>query len=328
MKKYYQHFLLSFLTLICFSNSIIAQTQSKSEIDLPKLNGHKFITNSLIPNPFINSRISSNLGFASSLETEIPLLRFDSLISNNGNETIQLSADVGLATGAFEFSYAVQDWASIWVNFSGIGRFGTNTPTIFASGITANTTFETGMLFKIKEYKTSMISSSIKIENSNSTVLNIYEYIKNIIDSTNLNKNYLTQNYNPLSGSVDLRFAYAPSPKWSILAFIDGGYGELINIDSIENKFSYTVGGSFNYDLGLTTSLPFGIGAAFKINSNTPTLQYNKTATQTYMLQLIYTGGSDFLIGLESNYVRIPTRLNNVTINLSSFNLNWSYFFK
>lgn len=327
MKKNYQQLFLSFLVIFCINKEVMSQKHDQSELYLPKLNGHKFISNTLIPNPFIKSKISSNLGFATSLETQIPLLRFDSLIGN-GNNALELNADVGLATGAFEFSYAIKDWASIWINFSGIGRFGTNTATIFATGVTANSSFESGMLFKIKEFKTSMISSSIKIDNSNSTVLNLYQYIKNIIDSTDLDRNNLTQNYNSLTGNIDLRFAYAPSPKWSILAFIDGGYGEVINVDSIENKFSYSLGGSVNYDLGLTTSLPFGIGGAVRINSNTPTLQYSTALTQYYMLQLVYTGSRDFLIGLESNYVRIPTKLQDVTINLSSFNLNWSYYFK
>lgn len=287
------------------------------------LNGHKFITNSVIPNPFIKSKIKSSLGFANSISTEIPLLKFGDTLG-----TKEIKADITYANGYFEFDYAVTDWAAIWIKFGGIARIGTNTPSIFVTGVTANTNFESGMLFKIKEFKKTMLSSSIKIQNSSSTDLNIYEFIKSILDSNAyLPNNRLVTSYNPLSGNIDLRFAYAPSPMWSILTYLDGGYGEVIDMDSIVNKFSYSFGGSVTYDLGVTTKIPFGVGAAFKINSVSPTMQYFKSTTQSYMFQIIYTGSKDFLIGLESNYVKIPTRYNDIVVNLSSFNLGWTYFF-
>lgn len=323
MKKYYYNFILSFVILICADINIIAQTQNIKDLKLPMLNGHKFITNSLIPNPFIKSKIQSNLGFANSLSTEIPLLRFGDTLSSK-----EVTADITYVNGYFEFDYAVKDWAAIWIKLGGIARIGTNTASIFVSGVTANTNFESGMLFKIIEFKKSMISSSIKIQSSSSTQLNIYEFLKNILDSNAyVQNNQLVKSFNPLTGKVDLRFAYTPSSKWSILAFIDGGYGEVINIDSIENKFSYSFGGSLNYDLGVTTSIPFGVGAAFMISSNSPTMQYYSNTTQSYMLQFIYTGSKDFFIELESNYVKIPTRFRDTVINLTSFNLGWTYFF-
>ena len=199
-------------------NNLYSQTQDNGDLNLPKLNGHKFITNSFIPNPFIKSKIRSNLGFATSLETEIPLLRF------GDTSNLKLNADITYASGFFEFDYAVKDWAAIWLKFSGIARLGTNTASIFVSGITANTAFETGMLFKIKEFRNSLFSSSIKIQNANSTELSIYKFIRSILDTNiSINTSKLVNNFNPLSGNIDLRFAFAPSPKWSILSFIEGG---------------------------------------------------------------------------------------------------------
>ncbi|HMQ69565.1 MAG TPA: hypothetical protein PKC58_11310 [Ignavibacteria bacterium] len=330
MKKYYSKFLLSILILVLSVNNIFSQgsgignnTFPIEDIQLPKLNGHKFITNSFLPNPFIKSKIKSNLGFATSLQTELPLKRF-------GDSTnIQINADITYTSGYFAFDYAITDWAAIWLNFSGIARIGTNTASIFVSGITANTNFETGLLFKIKEFKKAQLSSSISINNSNSTQLSIYEYIKNIIDSNRyVVNNSLVTNYNPLTGNIDLRFAYSPSPKWSLLAYVDGGYGEMIDIDTLVNKSSYSFGASFTYDLGVSSSIPFGFGAAFKINSLSPTKQYNAKTTQAYMMQIIYTGSKDFLIGLESNYITIPTQFNNINIHLTSFNLGWTYYFR
>lgn len=331
MKKYYIQFFVSLLIIFCFKSNAISQSKDNNDWSLPTLNGNKFIINSVIPSPFIKSSIKSTLGFASSLETKIPFSGLDTILNPSGinSGSLDLKADIGIATGEFQFSFAIKDWASIWLELSGVGRFGTNTQTILFSGITANSAFETGMLFKVFESKKSIISTSIRINNSNSTVVNLYQFINAILDSTiNIENNALTKNYNPLTGAIDVRFGYAPSPKWSIMAYVDGGYGEVIDVDTIENKFSYAFGASVNYDLGITTSIPFGFGAAFKLDSNTPTRQYFKNPTQAYMLQIIYTGSKDFTIDLESNYVAVPTRLDDVTLNLSSFSLGWAYYFK
>ena len=131
----------------------------------------------------------------------------------------------------------------------------------------------------------------------------------------------------PLSGSLDLRFAYSPGKPWSILTYLEGGYGENTDIDKTENNFFYVLGASANYNFNYSCDFPLGVGAGFKFASNSPTLQYTKRLTQYYMLQLVYTGKKDFSISLESNYLTIPTLYDNITIKLSSVNFGWAYYF-
>jgi hypothetical protein len=287
------------------------------------LDDHDFIINNFIVNPFVNTSLKSGIGFATSLETEIPLVRLADSATN-----VKIIADITYASGQFNFQYAIKDWAAIWANFSGVARLGTNTASIFVSGVTANTAFETGMLFKILEYKKSLFSASFQIKNSSSTNLSIYPFIRTLIDSTYPNPtDHIVNSLNPLSGSVDIRSAYSPSKPWSILSFVEAGYGENLEVNKVVNKFEYALGASVNFNLKPKYKIPIGVGAGLKITSNSPTLEYTKIATQYYMLQLVYTGRKDFLITLESNYLRIPTYFNGVSIKLSSFSLGWSYFF-
>lgn len=300
-----------------FTQNVFSQ---KSKLNYPKLDGHQFIINNLINSPFVNTNLKSSMGFATSLQTEIPLL----LLSDT--TTLKIDADISYISGNFQYQYAIQDWAAIWLNVSGIGRLGTNTATLFISGVTANTAFETGMLFKLAEFKKSIFSSSFRIKNSSSTILNIFPFITAVIDS-NYADAKLVSNLNPLSGEIDVRSAYSPSPSWSLMSYVLGAYGE--NIDKLKttNRFTYQFGVSANYNLNEKNNIPIGIGAGFKLDSQSPTLEYTKRLTQSYMFQLAYTGQKDFVLSLESLYTRIPVNFEDITINLSSFAFSWAYFF-
>ncbi|MDQ3020434.1 MAG: hypothetical protein M3R36_07685 [Bacteroidota bacterium] len=273
--------------------------------------------------PFINTSLRSSLGFATSLSTEIPFLRI-----NDSSSILNVDADITYVNGNFQYQNAIQDWASIWINAGGVSRIGTNTASIFLSGVTANTFFEAGMLFKIKEFQKSLFSTSFRIKNTNSTILSIYPFIRSIIDSTYyLGERNIVSSLNPLSGEIDLRVAFAPSKAWGMMSYVLGGYGENIESLEIKDRFNYEFGASANYNLNPGSNIPIAIGAGLKLNSSSPTLEYTKRLTQYYMIQLAYTGREDFFLSFESLYSRIPVNYRDVTIDISSFGFSWAYYF-
>jgi len=310
-------FIIAGLILFLSGNSY---SQNKKYVNnTPKLNGNQFVLNNFIPNPFVKTYLNSSLGIASSLSTEIPDLLFDS------TSNIELKADITYANGLFEFQYAVQDWAAIWLNVSGVARLGTNKASIFAAGVTVNSSFETGMLFKIIEFKKSLFSASVKLQNSSSTVVNLYPYIKGLLDSTAA-KTALVNDYNPLFGGGDVRAAYSPNRAWNFLGFFQGGYGETVGLNS-GSIFSYQFGGTVNFNMNESNNVPIGITGGFKLNSVSPTLDDPGRLTQNYLFEIAYTGRDEFQLSLASNYLRIPVRVGNLTINLTSYSFNWVYFF-
>lgn len=320
-------FILIFLLSAVFicSDNLSAQLKESTFDDKdrfgtgPQMDGHDFIVNSFVKNPFILSHLKTNLGIATSIETEIPVLTTD---STSGK--IKINGSISYVSGLFEFQYAVKDWAAIWLNFSAIARLGTNVPSIFISGITANTSFETGMMFKIVEYEKMMLSSGISISNSGSTVISIFPYLQSLQDSTSNTK--LLNNYNPLTGSLDVRLAWSPGKRWSILSYAEGGYGETIGQEA-EDTYNSSVGASVNYNMSVNSKIPLSFGTGFRFNSNSPTLDNVKQWTQAYLLQIAYSGKRDFLLSFEANYLRIPTKTNDITLNLTSYGINWTYYF-
>ncbi len=145
--------------------------------------------------------------------------------------------------------------------------------------------------------------------------------------SYQLKTDNLVNTLTPLSGSVDFRFAYSPSKPWSILSYVETGYGENTDIEKTEDNFFYVFGATANYNFDYNCGFPLGVGAGFKFASNSPTLQYTKKLTQYYLFQLAYTGKKDFTISLESNFLTIPTLYDDITIKLTSVNFGWAYYF-
>lgn len=323
MNKNILHNAFIILFFFCLTETSFSQNNKLNDPSNPKLDGHEFITNGFLKNPFISTSLKSSLGFATSLSSEIPLLKLDS-----SSNKVKVKADITFVNGNFYFQYAIKDWASIWLNFSGIARLGTNTPSIFLSGVTANSGFETGMLFKIKEFKKSLFSTAFSISNASSTNLNLFSFLKNLYNNPdNIDSVKIINNFTPLSGSLDLRFAYSPSKPWSILSYLGAGYGENIEVNKVSNNFSYVFGATVNYNFNDKYKVPIGIGTGFKISSDSPTLQYTKIATQYYLFQLAYTGKKDFLLSFEGDFLRIPTYWNDIAINTTSYSFNWAYFF-
>ncbi len=324
MKNILKNIIVLSVIILGIANPSFTQEIKPHILNNPRLNGNDFIINGFIPNPFLTTHLKSGLGYANSISTEIPLLTFrgDTL------QNLKLTADISYINGSFEYQNAIADWAAIYLNFGGIARLGTNTASILASGVTANTNFQIGMLFKLKEYKKSLFSTSFSIKNSTSTILNIYPFIKGLTDSTYQRAtDHIVNNFNPLNATLDLRSAYSPSKEWSILSYLQGSYGETLDLDSIENKFSYIFGGSVNYNLNPVNRIPIAFGAGFKLTPLSPTLNYSLRLTQSYVIQIAYTGRKDFSLSFESNYVRIPVEYTNITLNLTSYAFNWTYYF-
>ncbi|MDQ3021200.1 MAG: hypothetical protein M3R36_11620 [Bacteroidota bacterium] len=325
MKNFFNLILISFAAVVINSSHLTAQILDDVFSDKtrfgtgPQLDGHDFIVNSFIKNPFINTNIRTSLGYATSIETDIPRLKVDS-------DTIskKLKGNISYISGLFEFQYAVKDWAAIWLSGSAIARLGTNVPSLFVSGITANTSFETGLMFKVLSYKKMLLSSSFSINNSGSSVISIFPYIVSQLDSTYDNK--LLESYNPLSGSVDVRLAYTPGKRWSILGYVESGYGEIIGKD-IDDRFFTSFGATANFNLSINSKTPLSFGTGFRLNSNSPTLDDVSQWTQAYLVQIAYCGKRDFLLSIEATYLRIPSRSYDLTLNLTSYGLNWTYYF-
>ena len=169
-----------------------------------------------------------------------------------------------------------------------------------------------------------LLSSSFSISNSGYTVISIFPYIVSLEDTIADTK--LLESYNPLSGAVDLRLAYTPGKNWSVLGYLEGGYGEIVG-RNVEDKFFSTIGGTVNFNLSVDSKTPLSFGTGFKFSSNSPTLDNVKQWTQSYLAQIAYCGKRDFLLSFEATYLRIPTKSYNITVNLTSYALNWSYYY-
>ena len=109
---------------------------------LPILDGHRFIPNSTVPDPFITSYLRSNTGFGFLLDAKIPVL-------TEADTVAVLQGDIAFALLGFEYQQAIVDFLALRIGFGGAIRTGTNGETLIAEGLNASYSFGVGVTGRV-----------------------------------------------------------------------------------------------------------------------------------------------------------------------------------
>jgi hypothetical protein len=314
------------LVLLLNQNTLVAQSQTpanrEDQTKRPRLGNHKFVISPLVRDPFIKTHIRNTLGIGNAYDLEIPVLEI-------GGETVYgLRGDLLFALLDFEYQNAVKDWLAVWGKFGVVGRLGTGVQTLLAQGITAGIEFELGWMFKFLRTERTMLSGTLNLSNSNGTVINLAEFINDIIEKGELApENELVRKRSYLRGGGGLRFAWAASDLFGVNLIGEGAYGESIDRRD-KNKLFVKFGGSVDFDLKSRTSVPLGFALGFVFDSfpsgGDNTIDDN---LKTTFLRIAYTGREDFLVSLDATWLRLPLRQLNQTLNGGITSINMRYYF-
>ncbi|NOX18384.1 MAG: hypothetical protein GXO87_08910 [Chlorobi bacterium] len=313
-------------SFILFAGSISAQSaaadSNNGQITLPVLNNHKFVVNQYVRSPFINTYIRNTLGVGQALDLQVPIMEID------GVPVTGLRGDLFFLTVEFEYQYAVNNWLAVFGNFSVVSRIGNGAQAILAQGINATYGLELGWMFKLIKTDKVMLSATANIWNKSGTIINIYDFIQNIIDAGELlpdNHILITRNF--IQGGGGFRFAWAASELIGVNALTEFAYGESVDRRD-ENELFYNLSGSVDFDLNKVTSVPIGFALGFKIDSFTGGTDNTIDGKVTSIfLRTAYTGRDDFLISLDMTWAKLPLRQLDQTLNGGTMTINLEYFF-
>jgi len=196
----------------------LATAQSEQINNLPNLNGHYFIPNSNTPSAFINSHFGMNLGIASSKEFESVFLETDS------GKIIGLKGSLIFADLNFNYQQKIKDWIAFNLHVGITARIGTELGSIVTTGLNTVTSFRMGWLVHLAEGERDKLSASLSISNYQANVINIGDFIMDIIDSS-ANPS-ISKNVPILNGSLGLRYAHAFNEMFGFQGFGEIGYGD------------------------------------------------------------------------------------------------------
>ena len=306
------------ITLILIVSVCLRVTgQNEQNNNLPNLNKHYFIPNSNTPSPFIKSHFGMNLGIASSSD-------FDNIILEIDEETIiGLKGSLIFADLNFDYQQKIKDWIALYINVGVTARIGTELQSLLTQGVNTVAAFKIGWLVNIAEGKRDKLSASIQVNNYTANVINIGDFITDIIDE--VENPSISKNVPLLNGNVGLRYAHGFNELFGFQGFGDIGYGE--SYERGESLFTYQLGGLFDMNLATKTKTPMGFALFYNIIAQPDLVQVpSKFATNAGM-KISYSGAPHFNLGLEISSLKIPIPGVEDKISATSVFITSKYFF-
>ena len=285
------------------------------------LKGHKFLINSNLESPFIESYIQTNMGVAQTVDIEIPPIVIDS------QEVVQLKGELFYTNLKLEFQQAIRDWMAFRVNFGIFGRAGTEGGTLLSQGVNLSIGYELGWLFNLYRSKDFLLSGSLNVYNNSITLIDIKDFAQEIIDSGRITaSNKFIKTVPSLKAGTTISSAYTINKSFGVLGNVSINYGETVD-RSAKNKWFVNYGGAVDYDLLPKNSVPIGFLVGFYHRGLPITTDELISEPNNILFQINYTGRKDLNLGLEGNYQFYKPEGFENSIKFLVMNLNLTYFF-
>jgi hypothetical protein len=216
----------------------------------------------------------------------------------------QNSTGAGRAMG-LTFQQAVNDWLAFWINAQGFGRIGTNAESILSQGISALGGIEVGGLGRIWRNKKMILSTAASLKHNKFIGVNIIGFAKNAIDTGIIDTSFLYNTIPSWRGKVGLRYAFAPSDLWGVIAFNDYGIGDSMAGDD-KSDTVFSLGGLVSLDLSTRTVAPIGLALVYKHTSYPEASGDLVERLGLTTLKIAYTGHREFSLGLDFGFSSAP----------------------
>jgi hypothetical protein len=276
--------------------------------------------NNFIKDPFIKTYIRNSLGVGKALDVNIPLvvIRGEPLVTLRG-DLIYLNLD-------FEYHHRVKDWLGVWGRILILGRLGSDTQALVSQGISAASGFDLGWLFKLHQTKTTQLSGSLSLSNSETTIINFLDFIDGILIGDLSPNNQLVRNIPSLRINTDLRYAWAVNDFFGTYLLMKLAYGQSA-VQRNEGKFYYRFGGVLDFDLSTRTIFPFGVAIGAVYNTLPRIDEQTKKNSKSFFLRIGYNTQPDFIIALETSLGLIPLESTGETLKAGITTINMPYYF-
>ena len=305
------------LLLSIFLPCSLVVGQIEQDNNVPKLDNHYFIPVSYIPSPFIQSRFGMSLGIAASEDFENIIFEIDD------EKIIGLRGTLIFADLNFEYQQKIKDWIAFYLSIGVTARIGTELQSMLATGVNTVSAFRMGWLVHVAEGKRDKLTANIQINNYSANVINIGDFISDIID--NAANPSIAKQIPILNGSLGLRYAHAFDEMFGFQGFGDIGYGE--SYERGNSGFVYNFGGLFDMNLATKTKTPMGFAVFYKVSVSPELVQVEDKFATNGGLKISYSGAPHFNLGLEASRLKVP--IPNVEEKVKSYTMMISckYYF-
>jgi hypothetical protein len=310
------------LTIVTLHLSLLLYISTNSygqeEINkIPELNGHVFVPNTYIVDPFMNSTFHLGVGFGSTGEYKYPIFDVDD------KDIYGISGQLIFVTVALGYQQKIQDWVALYVNLSLAARVGTNIGSILAEGFSSINSFNLGWKIRLLERDKVKLSTLFGISNYNGTFLSISKFIEDIID----NQPYpsLVTNTPALNGNLGFQFAYGISELFGIKMNYLNSVGE--SLERGETAYYFSFGTGIDLNFYQKNDVPIGFSLAYLLSSRPEQIFRESGLSNGLNFKIAYTGTDDFVLGLQTYYTKLPVSQDRGNFNTFGFAFSLNYYF-
>lgn len=285
------------------------------------LKGHKFIINSSIGSPFIQTFLENRLGAGQTIDLDIPTIRI------SGTEVVQLKGELLFTALNLKYQQKIKDWMAFNASVLVTGRLGTKAGSLISEGVNVFTGYQLGWLFKVYENKEMMLSGTVDITNNSVTIIDLEKFVQGIIDSGKITKdNQLVKEIPALRVGGGLRGSYAFNQTFGFTGFASLSNGESANRDN-SNRWFFNFGLAFDADLMPKQNVPIGFLLGFYSVDYAGAEVSLENDPKNFILQISYTGKNDLNLGLDINYQTYKPVNYDRNISFINVSLGLKYFF-
>jgi hypothetical protein len=312
--------ILTFIIFI-FVNLNFSYGQADTLPSPVTLNGHKFIINSTIGSPFVNTYYRNILGAGQTVGLKLPVIMF------KGRPLRELRGEMVFTNLAFVYQQELRDWMAFYGEVRLVGRLGTETGALISQGVNIATGYNVGWKFKLYRDKNMSLSSNINISKAAYTIVDLPNFIRTLIDSGGITKdNKIVQSVPLVRAGAGFNYSYAFNRTFGMTTKLYVDYGESVKRDE-NDVFNYGYGIALDADLLPNQNVPLGFLAGF-YHSSLPQFKENSSRDPNEILfQINYTGKKYLNIGAEINYQWYKPDNFDSNLNFLTFNLNSTIFF-
>ena len=285
------------------------------------LKGHKFIINSNIGSPFIETFIENRIGAGQTIDLDIPTIRL------SGGEVVQLKGELVFTALNFEYQQKIKDWMAFNANIVVSGRLGNKAGSLISEGVNVFTGYQFGWLFKLYKNKEMMLSGTLDVTNNSVTLVDLNKFVQGIIDSGKITKdNKLVEEIPGLRAGGGLRGSYAFNQTFGFTGFVNLRNGESADRDNA-NRWFFNFGLAFDADLMPKQKVPIGFLLGFYSLDFAGAEEALANDPKNIIFQINYTGKDDLNLGLGVNYQTYKPVNFDRSINFVNIVLGLKYFF-
>lgn len=285
------------------------------------LKGHKFIINSNIGSPFIETFIENRIGAGQTIDLDIPTIRL------SGGEVVQLKGELLFTALNFEYQQKIKDWMAFNASILVSGRLGTKAGSLISEGVNVITGYQFGWLFKVYKNKETMLSATLDVTNNSVTLVDLNKFVQGIIDSGKITKdNQLVKEIPALRAGGGLRGSYAFNRTFGFTGFANLRNGESADREN-SNRWFFNFGLAFDADLMPKQKVPIGFLLGFYSLDFAGAADALENDPKNFIFQINYTGKDDLNLGLEVNYQTYKPVNYDRNINFVNMVLGLKYFF-